>query len=47
LNTTGWMIVAFLAVGVGIAGYVLSLSARRRRLLKRLHDLGQPQEPSR
>ncbi|MGH2777858.1 MAG: CcmD family protein [Actinomycetota bacterium] len=44
MNTTGWMIVAFLAVGVGIAGYLLSMSARRRRLIKRLHDLGETEE---
>jgi CcmD family protein len=46
VNTTGWMIVAFLAVGAGIAGYLLSVSARRRRLIKRLHDLGEPEERS-
>lgn len=46
MNTTGWMIVAFMAVGVGIAGYLWSVSARRRRLIKRLDELGEPEERS-
>jgi CcmD family protein len=33
------MVVAFLAVGVGIGGYLLSLSARRRLLKQRWDEL--------
>ncbi|MGH2699603.1 MAG: CcmD family protein [Actinomycetota bacterium] len=39
MSTTTWMVVAFLAVGVGIGGYLLSLSARRRVLNRRLKGL--------
>ncbi|CAN5621700.1 hypothetical protein BH20ACT23_BH20ACT23_00680 [soil metagenome] len=43
MSTTAWMIVAFLAVGAGIGGYLLSISARARALNRRLEELrGRP-----
>jgi len=43
VSTTAWMVVAFLAVGVGIGGYLLSIIARRRALNRRLDELeGRP-----
>ena len=43
MSTTAWMIVAFLAVGAGIGGYLWSIGARRRMLNRRLEELeGRP-----
>ena len=43
MSTAAWMVVAFLAVGAGIGGYLLSISARRRVLNRRLEELrGRP-----
>ncbi|MGH2751403.1 MAG: CcmD family protein [Actinomycetota bacterium] len=39
MSTTTWMIVAFLAVGAGIGGYLLSVGARRRHAHRRLREL--------
>jgi len=39
MSTTAWMVVAFLAVGVGIGGYLWSISARYRALNRRLEEL--------
>ncbi|MDQ3771057.1 MAG: CcmD family protein [Actinomycetota bacterium] len=39
MSTTGWMIVAFVAAGAGVGGYLLSLVARRRRLRGRVDEL--------
>jgi CcmD family protein len=39
VSDLGWMFVAFLAVWVGIGGYVASLGARQRRLERRLEEL--------
>ncbi|MGH2734751.1 MAG: CcmD family protein [Actinomycetota bacterium] len=36
MSDIGWMVVAFVAVGAGIGGYMLSIAARRRRLHRRL-----------
>lgn len=38
MNTTTWMIVAFVAVGAGIGGYLLSITARRRQAHRRLKE---------
>lgn len=46
MDTTGWMIVAFLAVGVGIGGYLLSIGVRRRKLTNRLRELEGQRERS-
>ena len=42
MSTTAWMVVAFLAVGVGIGGYLWSIGARRRGLNRRLEELDRP-----
>jgi len=39
MSTTAWMIVAFLAVGAGLGGYLWSIGARRRMLNRRLEEL--------
>jgi len=39
VSTTGWMVVAFVAAGAGIGGYLLSLVARRRRLRERADEV--------
>jgi CcmD family protein len=39
MSTTAWMIVAFLAVGAGIGGYLWSIGTRRRVLNRRLEEL--------
>lgn len=39
MSTTAWMVVAFLAVGAGIGGYLWSIGARRRMLNRRLEEL--------
>ena len=48
MSSFGWMLVAFGCVGAGIAGYLVSLLVRERRLeghLKALH-LNTPRRPT-
>lgn len=39
MSDLAWLFVAFAAVWVAIGGYLLSISARQRRLERRLDDL--------
>jgi CcmD family protein len=39
VSDLGWLFVAFLAVWIGIGGYVLTIGARQRRLERRLDEL--------
>jgi CcmD family protein len=42
-----WLLIALLAVWVGIGGYLLSIGLRQRRLEQRLEDLEGSPEPDR
>jgi CcmD family protein len=39
MSNTGWLTVALVVVGLGIGGYVASISIRRRSLQRRLDEL--------
>ncbi|CAN5317846.1 hypothetical protein BH20ACT22_BH20ACT22_14240 [soil metagenome] len=39
MSDLAWLFVAMAAVWVGIGGYLLTISARQRRLEQRLEDL--------
>jgi CcmD family protein len=40
VSDIAWLFVAFVAVWIGIGGYLLVLGARQRKLERRLDDLG-------
>ena len=40
MSDIAWLFVAFMAVWVGIGGYLLSIAARQRTLERRLDELG-------
>lgn len=40
MNEIAWLFFAFLAVWIGIGGYILSIGIRQRRLERRLDQLG-------
>jgi CcmD family protein len=39
VSDLAWLAVAFMAVWIGIGGYLLSLGFRQRRLQRRIDDL--------
>jgi CcmD family protein len=39
MSDTAWLFVAFAAVWVAIGGYLLSITARQRRLEQRIDDV--------
>ena len=39
MSDVAWLFVAFLAVWIGIGGYLLTIAARQRRLERRLAEL--------
>jgi CcmD family protein len=39
MSDVAWLAVAFLAVWIGIGGYLAILGARQRSLEQRLHDI--------
>ena len=42
MSSLGWMLVAFGCVGTGIAGYLISLLLRERKLENHLNALRRP-----
>lgn len=39
MSDVGWLFVAFIAVWVGIGGYLFSIGARQRKLERRVQQL--------
>ncbi len=39
MSDVAWLFIAFLAVWIGIGGYVFSIAARQRKLERRLEEL--------
>lgn len=42
MSELGWLFVAFLAVWLGIGGYLLTLSLRQKKIEERLSQLESP-----
>lgn len=45
MSDVAWLAVAFLAVWIGIGGYLAILGARQRSLEHRIHDIEARREP--